>query len=110
MAAKSDKREHSEETFETAMEKLESLVAAMEEETLPLDRLLVSYEEGVRLAKYCSEKLTEAEKRIEIITRKAAGDTTLEEFDPGKPPKSETAVSTPSKRPGKSLPEDVSLF
>lgn len=110
MAAKSDKSEQPEETFETAMEKLENLVAAMEEEKLPLDRLLVSYEEGVRLAKYCSEKLIEAEKRIEIITRKATGEAVLEEFDSNKPPKDEPASSAPQKRPGKSVPEDVSLF
>ncbi len=110
MAAKSEKNEQSEETFETAMENLENLVAAMEEEKLPLDRLLTSYEEGVRLAKYCSEKLTEAEKRIEIITRKATGEAVLEEFNSKTHPKPEPASSTPSKRPGKSAPEDVSLF
>jgi exodeoxyribonuclease VII small subunit len=110
MAAKPEKPAQSDETFETAMEKLEKLVATMEEEKLPLDRLLVSYEEGVRLANYCSEKLTEAEKRIEMITRNAAGEAGLEGFDSNSPAKAEPAKSAPTKRQGKSVPEDISLF
>jgi exodeoxyribonuclease VII small subunit len=110
MAVKSDKSEQTGETFETAMEKLENLVAAMEEEKLPLDRLLVSYEEGIRLAKFCSEKLTEAEKRVEIITRKANGETVVDEFDSSKPAKAEPSRTAPNKRPEKSAPEDISLF
>ena len=74
MAKRTDQTEPAaEQTFEGAMERLEKLVERMEADKLPLDELLVRYEEGVKLVKFCSEKLTAAEKRIEIITRDASG-------------------------------------
>lgn len=107
MPTKTEKRDEKTETFESAMQQLEELVEAMEEEKLPLEKMLSSYEDGIRLAKLCSEKLAEAEKRIEIITRKANGETVLEEFEATSPPKSEPAEL---RKTAKSSPEDVSLF
>jgi len=51
-------------SFEDATEKLESIVEAMESDDLPLEKLLVQYEEGARLVKVCEGKLQEAERRI----------------------------------------------
>jgi len=59
-------------SFETAMERLESIVDQMESGDLPLETLLERYEEGTRMVKICTAKLTVAEKRIETIRRKAA--------------------------------------
>ena len=39
--------------FETALQKLEEIVEAMESGDLPLETLLVRYEEGMKLAKAC---------------------------------------------------------
>ena len=39
-------------------------------------------EEGVQLVKVCEERLKEAEKRIEIITRNAAGKPEAVDFEP----------------------------
>jgi exodeoxyribonuclease VII small subunit len=39
--------------FEEALQKLESIVEAMEAGDLPLEHLLARYEEGVKLAKIC---------------------------------------------------------
>src|SRR6187399_533718 len=90
-------------SFETAVERLEQIVEAMESDKLPLADLLVRYEEGTRLVKLCQQQLAAAEKRIEIITRNARGEPQLTEFEPEK-----TATSAP---PSKSKSEDeVSLF
>ncbi len=69
-------------SFESAIERLELIVAQMENDKLPLEDLLVRYEEGIKLVAVCSEKLDAAEKKITIITRDAAGQPRLEEFEP----------------------------
>jgi exodeoxyribonuclease VII small subunit len=63
--------------FEDALKKLETIVAAMEGEDLPLETLLAKYEEGTRLAKACQEKLAEAELRIQQLEKTAAGEVKL---------------------------------
>jgi exodeoxyribonuclease VII small subunit len=85
MAENSAKESHQKNpTFEASMERLEAIVEEMESEKLPLEDLLVRYEEGVKLVRFCSEKLKAAEARIEIITRDAAGKPQLSEFEPQK--------------------------
>ena len=51
-------------SFEDAVEKLDSIVEEMESDDLPLDKMLVSYEEGAKLVKLCEVKLKAAETRI----------------------------------------------
>lgn len=98
MATKSTAAQPTEpQTFETAIERLELIVAEMESDKLPLEDLLVRYEEGIKLVRVCEQKLQAAEKRIEIITRNAAGEPRLTEFEPEK-----KAAAAPR--------EDVHLF
>ena len=66
--------------FEDALKKLETIVAAMESEDLPLEVLLAKYEEGTRLAKSCQEKLAEAELKIQQLEQTAAGEMKLKAF------------------------------
>ena len=63
--------------FEEALKKLETIVAAMEGEDLPLETLLAKYEEGTRLARTCQEKLAEAELKIQQLEKTAAGEMKL---------------------------------
>ena len=56
-----------------ALQKLEDIVEAMETGDLPLESLLVRYEEGVKLAKVCQGKLAAAEIRIQELERAADG-------------------------------------
>lgn len=86
MPAKTPAAPKSEETFESAITRLEQIVELMESDKLPLEELLTRYEEGVSLVKVCEQKLTTVEKRIEIITRNAAGEPQIEEFEPEKKP------------------------
>lgn len=67
------------EGFEEALEKLEGLVAELEEGDLPLEETIRRFEEGQRLLKICSEKLQTAEFRVKEILRRADG--SLEERD-----------------------------
>jgi len=63
--------------FEEALKKLETIVAAMESEELPLETLLAKYEEGTRLARTCQEKLAEAELKIQQLEKTAGGEMKL---------------------------------
>jgi len=63
--------------FEEALEKLETIVTAMESGDLPLESLLARYEEGVKLAKVCQAKLAEAELKIQQLEKSAAGELKL---------------------------------
>ena len=59
--------------FEEALKKLEAIVEAMESEDLPLETLLGKYEQGMRMAKVCQDKLAEAELKIQQLEKTAAG-------------------------------------
>jgi len=91
-----------EQTFESAIGRLERLVEDMEAEDLPLERLIVNYEEGIKLVKACQQKLAEAEKKIEIIQKQAGADPVLKPFDP-----EATPDGAPQRKAG---PRDASLF
>jgi exodeoxyribonuclease VII small subunit len=66
--------------FEKDLEKLEEIVDALEAGGLPLDQSLKKFEEGIKLAQRCEKALTAAEKRIEILTKKAGGDLEAQPF------------------------------
>ena len=57
------------QTFEKAMEQLEEIVQELESVDLPLEKAIRRFEEGVQLAKFCSGKLDETEKRINILLK-----------------------------------------
>ena len=88
-----------EHTFESALTRLESLVEEMEGDRMPLEQLIVAYEEGTKLVKVCQQKLTDAEKKIEIIQRRTTEDPQLKPFDPAAKP---AAKKAPAKVAGAS--------
>jgi len=63
--------------FEDALSKLEGIVESMETDELPLEQLLAKYEDGVRLAKVCQEKLADAELKIQQLEKTAGGELNL---------------------------------
>ena len=63
--------------FEDALTKLESIVDAMESGDLPLESLIAKYEEGVKLARVCQEKLAEAELKIQQLEKTSGGELKL---------------------------------
>jgi exodeoxyribonuclease VII small subunit len=100
MAAKTQNIEPS---FEKAMERLEAIVEEMESGKMPLEDLLVRYEEGMKLVKVCQERLARAEEKIEIITRDHAGKVAVKNFDTAEA----SGAGTPIE---KEKNDDVSLF
>ncbi len=54
-------------TYEQALEKLSGIVSQMENGDASLDESLRLYEEGTRLAAYCSKKLDAAKQKVEEI-------------------------------------------
>ena len=72
--AKKSTKKSEEISFEEAAEKLESIVEAMESDELPLEKLLVRYEQGAKLVKICEGKLEAAEKRITQLEKSMGGE------------------------------------
>ena len=61
------------QTFEKAIKKLELIVQQLESGEQPLEDAVKKFEEGVKLSKFCSEKLDETEKRITILLKDQMG-------------------------------------
>jgi exodeoxyribonuclease VII small subunit len=67
--------------FEKAFQQLEKIVQQLESENLPLDDSLQLFEEGIRLSRFCNQKLEEVEKKIELILADAKGQPRVEPFE-----------------------------
>lgn len=59
--------------FEKSLERLEEIVSEMEGKKLSLDEMIAKFEEGQSLIKFCSKKLNEVEKKIEMLIKKDGG-------------------------------------
>ena len=55
-------------SFEDAMQRLDEIVAGMEDGQLSLEEMISSYEEGVRLLKLCRQRIDGARRRVELIS------------------------------------------
>ncbi len=62
-----------EQKFEEAFQKLEAIVKKLEEGNLTLEESLKAFDEGVRLSRFCTKKLDEAEKKVEILLKESNG-------------------------------------
>jgi exodeoxyribonuclease VII small subunit len=99
-----------EQNFEGAIARLEEIVDAMESDKMPLEELIVRYEEGVKLVKVCQEKLEAAERRIEVISKGAGGKPQLTEYQAPASASASAVVPPVSKMEEHRGAEDVSLF
>jgi exodeoxyribonuclease VII small subunit len=59
--------------FESALKSLEEIVVQLEGGDLTLDRALELFEEGIRVSRFCSARLDEAERKVEILIKTADG-------------------------------------
>ena len=66
--------------FETAMKRVNEIVARLEDQSLKLDESLALYEEGISLVAVCKKKLDEAERRILILTANEDGEIVEKPF------------------------------
>nr|WP_157184184.1 exodeoxyribonuclease VII small subunit [Evansella cellulosilytica] len=61
--------ENKELTFEEAMEKLESVVEKLEEGDVPLEEAITMFQDGMKLSKYCHERLNKVDEQMtEVLT------------------------------------------
>ncbi len=60
-------------SFEKALENLEKIVEDLESGGFTLDTALKKYEEGIKMARLCREKLDTAKARIEVLTKEGDG-------------------------------------
>jgi exodeoxyribonuclease VII small subunit len=56
-----------EKSFEKSLDELEKIVTKLEAGDLPLEESLKLFEEGVKLSRNCRTRLTNAERRIEML-------------------------------------------
>jgi len=85
------------EKFEELLTRLEQIVVDMENADLPLEKLLESYEEGMRLVKVCGDRLVDAEQKVEILSKAVA-------MDPVK------ALEATEATPSATLKDEIRLF
>lgn len=71
-----------EKSFEKSLVELEEIVVKLEEGDLPLEESLELFEKGIGLSRSCRERLTNAERRIEILMKDPDGEFTAEEIEP----------------------------
>jgi len=67
--------------FEEAMSRLERIVQELEEGEKSLEDSLKLFEEGIRLSKFCSAKLEEAKRKIEILTKTDKEELVIKPFN-----------------------------
>ncbi|HKA35209.1 MAG TPA: exodeoxyribonuclease VII small subunit [Thermoanaerobaculia bacterium] len=70
-----------EKTFEEAMERLETIVAAIESDELGLEKQFELFQEGMALARFCDGKLTDVQKSVEIVLKESAGEWKTAPFE-----------------------------
>ncbi|MBS0616492.1 MAG: exodeoxyribonuclease VII small subunit [Verrucomicrobia bacterium] len=68
-----------EQTFEEAYKRLEEILEKMNSGKASLDASLSLYEEADKLITTCQKKLTEAEKKIEVLLKNRSGELVLSE-------------------------------
>lgn len=61
------------ESFEEALEELETIAQELESGELGLDEAIERYGEGISYARYCQKKLEDAERKIEILQKSKGG-------------------------------------
>lgn len=72
-----------EKKFDQGMAELEVIVARLETGDLPLEEALAAFEAGVALVRALNQRLSEAEARVEVLTRDADGKLRLQPLELG---------------------------
>ena len=71
--------------LEDALKRLSEIVKQLEQNDCALEDSLKLFEEGVTLTRSCHAKLTEAEKKIEILSRVSPQGVETKPFGPSSP-------------------------
>jgi len=68
-------------TFEASLEALEQIVQQLESGDLALEKSLELFEQGIRLSRECQDRLSQAERRIEVLLRDNQGRPVVAPFE-----------------------------
>ena len=79
------KKDSQELKFEEAIADLEQVVEQLESGDLSLEDSLAAFEKGVGLVRYCNHKLSEVEKKVELLVKDKQGQLQLKPFANGLP-------------------------
>jgi exodeoxyribonuclease VII small subunit len=78
----SEKQDQDPVSFEAALKELEGIVKQLETGEAKLEESLQLFERGIRLSRFCSQKLEEAEKKIEMLVKDSRGEYTTVPLEP----------------------------
>lgn len=78
------KNDEEPKSFEASLESLEEIVQQLEGGDLSLEKSLELFEQGIKLSRQCQERLSQAERRIEILLRDNQGRPVVSEFEDAK--------------------------
>ena len=67
-------------SFEEAMARLDKITAELSGEGIELEKALSLYEDGVRLARICNEKLENTERKIMMLQTDSNGELVEKDF------------------------------
>ena len=70
-------------TFEQAMRQLETIVHELESGDMALEKAMSKFEEGIRLSKFCTQKLDETQEKINLLVADTNGRIIGKPFSPG---------------------------
>ena len=69
-------------SFEAAISELETLIAEVENGSLPLEKMIDRITQGAELIKYCQAKLNAMNGKVEILFNDNGSNGEFTEFDP----------------------------
>ena len=69
-------------SFEASLSDLEKIVRELEQGDSTLEESLKLFEDGVKLSRECQERLSQAERRIEVLLKDSAGELNLQSLEP----------------------------
>jgi len=70
--------------FEEAMQRLEEIVQDLEGGNRSLEDSIKIFEEGMKLVRFCSQKLEETEQKVNLLIKEGEGSYTFRPFEPEK--------------------------
>ena len=71
-----------EKSFEKSLDELETIVGKLENGDLALEESLELFEKGIKLSRECRDRLTSAERKIQILMKDANGEITAADMEP----------------------------
>ena len=68
-------------SFEKALERLQEIVAGLEDPEKGLESSLELFEEGVSLSRFCRSKIDEIQKRVDVVLKETADSLVTEPLE-----------------------------